>query len=128
MRSVAGPKSQWSLNFSFPFLFFFFFVNFDFVFFFVFLKASNINVDLTKKISDCKIYALKVERVQNTFENLDSSEMTLKMLKMMQIYQNAFFWVFLCFLFAIFDFSETFIKNMGQKLGSNIHDHHTHAI
>jgi hypothetical protein len=42
------------------------------------------------KISDCKIYALKVERVQNTFENLNSSEMTLKMLKMMQIYQNAF--------------------------------------
>jgi hypothetical protein len=101
---VAWPKSQWSLNFSFPFLsFLFFFVNFDFLFFFVFLKASNINVDLTRKISDCKIYTLKVERVQNTFENLDSSEMTLKMLKMMQIYQNAFFGGFRCF-FAIFDF------------------------
>jgi len=45
----------------------------------------------TQKISDCKINALKVERVQNTFENLNSSKMTLKMLKMMQIYQNAFF-------------------------------------
>jgi hypothetical protein len=46
---------------------------------------------------------LKVERVQNTFENLDSSEMTLKMLKMMQIYQNVFLGGFRCF-FAIFDF------------------------
>jgi hypothetical protein len=86
---------------SFPFLFFFLLI---LIFsFFVFLKANNINVDLTRKISDCKIYALKVERVQNTFENLDSSEMTLKMLKMMQIYQNAFFGGFHCF-FAIFDF------------------------
>jgi hypothetical protein len=55
------------------------------------------------KISDYKIYALKVQLVQNTFENLNSSEMTLKMLKMMQIYQNAFFWGFHCF-FAIFGF------------------------
>jgi hypothetical protein len=91
---------------SFPF---FFFVNFDFLFFFVFLKASNINVDLTRKISDCKIYALKVELVQNTFENLDSSEMTLKMLKMMQIYQKCIFWGFHCF-FAIFYFSEILSK------------------
>jgi hypothetical protein len=58
-----------------------FFVNFDFSYFFVFLKASNINVDSTRKINDCKINALKVERVQNTFENLNSSKMTLKMLK-----------------------------------------------
>jgi len=57
------------------------------------------------KISDCKIYALKIERVQNTFENLNSSEMTLKMLKMMQIYQNAFFRGFHCFLLFLF-FSE----------------------
>jgi len=96
---VAGPKSQWFLNFSFPFLFFFFLI-FS-LFFFIFLKASNINVDLTRKISDCKIYALKVKRVQNTFENLDSSEMTLKMLKMMQIYQKCIFWGFHCF-FAFF--------------------------
>ena len=70
------------------------------------------------KISDCKIYALKIERVQNTFENLNSSEMTLKMLKMMQIYQNAFFGGFHCF-FAIFGFFWKFIKNMDKKLGSN---------
>jgi hypothetical protein len=49
------------------------------------------------KISDYKIYTLKVERVQNTFKNLNSSEMTLKMLKMIQIYQNAFFGGFHCF-------------------------------
>jgi hypothetical protein len=73
------------------------------------LKASNINVDSTRKISDCKINALKVERVQNTFENLDSSEMTLKMLKMMQIYQKCIFWGFHCF-FAIFYFSEILSK------------------
>jgi hypothetical protein len=58
---------------------------------------------------------LKVERVQNTFENLNSSEMMLKMLKTMQIYQKYIFLDFHCF-FAIFGF---FIKNMGQKLGSN---------
>jgi hypothetical protein len=57
----------------------------------IFLKTSNINVNSTMKISDCKIYTLKVKRVQNTFENLNSSEMMLKMLKIMQIYQNAFF-------------------------------------
>jgi len=51
-----------------------------------FKKTSNINVGSTRKISDCKINALKVERVQNTFENLNSFETMLKMLKTMQIY------------------------------------------
>jgi len=69
--------------------------------FILFLKANNINVDSIRKISDCKIHALKVERVQNTFENLNSSEMTLKMLKTMQIYQKCIFLGFHCF-FAIF--------------------------
>ena len=41
--------------------FFFFFVILIFLIFLVFFKASNINVD--SKISDCKINALKVERV-----------------------------------------------------------------
>jgi hypothetical protein len=54
--------------------------------------------DSIKKINDCKIIALKVERVPNTFENLNSSEMMLKMLKMMQIYQKCKFWGFHCFL------------------------------
>jgi len=89
---------------TFPFLFFyFFFVNFDFSYLFVFLKASNINVNSTRKISDHKIYALKVERVPNTFENFNSFEMTLKMLKTMQIYQKCIFWGFHCFL-PFFDF------------------------
>jgi hypothetical protein len=72
----------------------------------------------TQKISDCKINVLKVERVQNTFKNLNSSEMTLKILKIMQIYQNVFFWGFRYF-FVIFYFFWKFIKNMGQKLDSN---------
>jgi len=59
---------------------------FFYLFFLYFLKAGNINIDSTRKISDHKIYALKVERVPNTFENLNSFEMTLKMLKTMQIY------------------------------------------
>ena len=91
-----------------------FFVNFKLFFFFVFLKASNINVDPTRKISDCKINALKVEHVQNTFENLNSSEMTLKMLETMQTYQKCIFWGFHCF-FAFLGFFLKFIKNMGQN-------------
>jgi hypothetical protein len=82
------------------------------------LKASNININSTRKISDHKIYALKVERVPNTFENLNSFEMTLKMLKTMQIYQKCIFLGFHCF-FAIFGFFLKNYQNMGQKLGSN---------
>jgi len=104
---------------TFPFLLFSsFFVNFDFSYFFVFLKASNINVNSTRKISGHKIYALKVERVPNIFENLNSFEMTLKMLKTMQIYQKCIFLDFHCF-FAIFGFFLKIYQNMGQKLGSN---------
>jgi len=44
---------------TFPFLFFFF-LNFDFSFFYIFLKASNINIDSTRKISDCKINAFQM--------------------------------------------------------------------
>jgi len=84
------------------------------------LKASNFNVNSTRKISDHKIYALKVERVPNTFENLNSFEMTLKMLKTMQIYQKYIFWGFHCFL-LFFGFFCKIIKNTGQKLGSNKH-------
>jgi len=94
-------------TFSFSFLFlFFFFINFDFSYFFVFLKASNININSTRKISDHKIYALKVERVPNTFENLNFCEMTLRMLKTMQIYQKCIFLGFSLFFCYFFDFSE----------------------
>jgi len=103
---------------TFPFLLFSsFFVNYDFSYFFVFLKVSNINVNSTRKISDHKIYVLKVERVPNTFENLNSFEMTLKMLKTMQIYQKCIFWVFIVFCYFWF-FLKNY-QNMGQKLGSN---------
>jgi len=47
---------------------------------------SNINVDSMKKINDFKNNALKVERVPNVFENLNSFETMLKMLKTMQMY------------------------------------------
>ena len=93
-----------------------FFVNFDFSIFFVFsLKTSNINVDSTRKINDCKNNALKVKRVQNTFENLNSFETTLKMLKKMQIYLKCFFFLF-SLIFAIFGFflkiyKKTWVKN-----------------
>jgi len=94
---------------TFPFLFFSFFLILIFLIFFVFLKASNINVNSTRKISDHKIYALKVERVPNTFENLNSFEMTLKMLKTSKYIKNIFFRFFFVF-FAIFDFSENLSK------------------
>jgi hypothetical protein len=103
---------------SFPFLFFFF-VNFDFSYFFVVLKTSNININLTRKISDHKIYALKIKRVPNSFENFNSFEMTLKMLKTMQIYQKCIFLGFSLFFCYFFGFFCKFIKNTGQKLGSN---------
>jgi hypothetical protein len=91
---------------TFPFLFFSsFFCKFQFLIFFVlFFKTSNIKVDSIRKISDCKIDALTVERVPNTFENLNFSEMTSKMLKMMQIYQKCKFWGFHCFLVFFFIF------------------------
>jgi len=54
--------------------------------FFVFLKTSNINVDSMKKINDFKNNALKVERVPNVVENLNSFKTMLKMLKTMQMY------------------------------------------
>jgi len=80
------------------------------------LKTSNINVDSTRKISDCKINALKVEHIQNTFENLNSFEMALKMLKTMQIYQEYIFWGFHCF-FAIFGFFLKIYQKHGSKTG-----------
>jgi len=68
-------SQNWSLNFLS------FFVNLIFLNFFVFLKTSNINVDSMRKINDFKINALKVERVPNIFENLNSFETMLKMIK-----------------------------------------------
>jgi len=65
--------------------------------------------------------ALKVERVPNVFENLNSFETMLKMLKTMQNVLKMYFFGFSMF-FAIFEFFLKIYQNMGQKLGSNIHD------
>jgi hypothetical protein len=59
------------------------------------LKTSNINVDSMKKINDFKNNALKVERVSNVFENLNSFETMLKMIKKRcKCIKNVFFWIF----------------------------------
>ena len=72
-------RSQtWSLNF-------FFFVKFDYYFLY-FLKTSIINIDLMRKINDFKNDMFKVECVPKIFENLNSFETMLKILKTMQIY------------------------------------------
>ena len=86
-----------------------FFLYFEFI-----LKTNNTNIDSIRKISDCKINTLKVERVRNTFENLNYSKMTLKMLKTMQIYQKCIFWVFIVFCYFCFfseNLSKTWVKN-----------------
>jgi len=58
------------------------------------------------KIGDFKNNTLKVERVPKTFENLNSFETMLKMLKTMQIYiYKSFFLDFRCFSLFL-DFSE----------------------
>jgi len=74
------------------------------------------NVDSTMKINDYKNNMLKVERVQNTFENLNSLEMTLKMLKTMQIYPKCiFFFSFRCFLLFLIFFLKIY-QNNGSKI------------
>jgi len=57
-----------------------------FLVFFVFFENEQINIDSMRKINDLKNNVLKVERVPNIFENLNSFETMLKMLKMMQMY------------------------------------------
>jgi len=79
-----GKMLHESQNWSLYFLSFF--VNLIFLNSLYFLKTSNINVDSMKKINDFKNNALKVERVPNVFENLNSFETMLKMLKTMQMY------------------------------------------
>jgi len=57
-----------------------------FLIFFIFFENEQINIDSMRKINDFKNNTLKVERVPNVFENLNSFETMLKMLKMMQMY------------------------------------------
>jgi len=75
-----------------------------------FFKTSNIKVDSTRKISDYKINVLTVKRVSNTFENLNSSEMTLKILKMIKYIKNTNFGIFIVFCLFYFIFSENLSK------------------
>jgi hypothetical protein len=56
-----------------------------------------------RKIGNFKNNALKVERVPKNFENLNSFETMLKMLKTMQIYIKKVFFGFSLF-FTIFGF------------------------
>ena len=56
-----------------------------------------------RKINDFKINALKVERVPNIFENLNSFETMLKMLKNDANVLKTYFFGFSMF-FAIFEF------------------------
>ena len=87
---LLGPQT-WFLNF-------FFFCKFDFFF----LSTST----RMRKIIDFKNNARKVKRVQKTFENLNSFETMMKMLKTMQI---CIFLDFRCFSLFL-NFFENFIK------------------
>ena len=75
ISKMLHGSQNWSLNFLS------FFVNLIFLNCFVFIGK----MDSMKKINDFKNKALKVERVPNVFENLNSFETMLKMLKTMQI-------------------------------------------
>jgi len=71
-----------------------------------------------RKINDFKNDAWKVERVQKTFENLNSFLDDIENAKNDANILKTYFFGFSLF-FAIFGFSENFIKKVGQKLGSN---------
>jgi len=68
-----------------------------------------------RKISDFKNNALKVERVPKIFENLNSFETMLKMLKTMQIYLKKLFFGFFCCFLLFLDFSTILLKH-GSKI------------
>jgi hypothetical protein len=71
-----------------------------------------------RKIGDFKNNTLKVERVPKTFENLNSFETMLKMLKTMPIY----IYINIFWIYVVFRYFWIFLKiyqNIGQKLGSN---------
>ena len=69
------------------------------------------------KINDFKNDALKVERVPNIFENLNSFETMLKMIKKndANVLKTYFFFYFQCFSLFL-NFSENLSKH-GSKIG-----------
>jgi hypothetical protein len=89
------------------------------LYFEIFLKTSNINVDSMRKINDFKNDALKVERIQKTFENLNSFWDDAENAKNDANISRTYIFLGFCFFFAIFGFVQKFIKKLGKKLGSN---------
>jgi len=72
-----------------------------------------------RKIGDFKNNALQVKCVPKIFENLNSFEMMLKMLKKnANILKKTYFLDFCCF-FCYFWIFQNFYQNIGQKLCSN---------
>ena len=71
-----------------------------------------------RKINDFKNDAWKVERVQKTFENLNSFLDDVENAKNDANRLKTYFFGFSLF-FTIFEFSENFIKKVGKKLGNN---------
>jgi hypothetical protein len=61
--------------------------------------------------------ALKVKRVPMIFENLNSFETMLKILKWCKYIKKSIFWIFDVFLY-FWIFLKKY-QNIGQKLGSN---------
>jgi hypothetical protein len=87
------------LIFHFPFLQFWFpCLNF------FFFQKGNINIDSIKLLNDFEISVLKIKCVKNVFWIFNFFEMTLKILKTMQIHQKytflRFFVVFFYFYFS----------------------------
>ena len=109
----------WSLNFCL-------FVNFDFSYFFcIFSKQAISTSTQWGKSMIFKNNALKVECVPMIFENLNSFETMLKILKWCKYIKKVFFWIFNVFLY-FWIFLKKY-QNMGQKLDSNsrnrLHQH-----
>jgi len=103
---LLGPQN-WSLNFFFC----------KFWFFLIFLDFSYQHRLEWGKSVVFKNNALKVERVPMIFENLNSFETMLKILKWCKYIKKSIFLDFQCFSLFL-DFSEKY-QNMGQKLSSN---------
>jgi hypothetical protein len=97
-----------------------------FLFFFVFFWKQAISTSTQwGKSMIFKNNALKVECVPMIFENLNSFETMLKILKWCKYIKKVFFWIFNVFLY-FWIFLKKY-QNMGQKLDSNsrnrLHQH-----
>jgi hypothetical protein len=107
-KMLLGPQN-WSLNFFF----------WKFWFFLIFLDFSYQHRLEWGKSMIFKNNALKVELILKIFENLNSFETMLKMLKWRKYIKKHIFWIFVVFLY--FWIFLKIHQNMGQKLDSNIY-------